>query len=362
MDDTKLIKDSKNRRKRRAIRRIIILLLIMVLIAIMFVYCTNKLAETAKTAVTEVTRQAETTVREGNYTSKIDISGSLEPYESQDVVAKIDGTVEDVYVSEGDHVTKGQLLVSLEDSEQVYNVENARLKIEEARIIGNASARELELMEKQLTTAEKNLEKTKCYANFDGVVVSVKVDEGDYAKAGAAVVTVIDNTKLKATVEIDEIDAQLLYPSARAVLTSDSVSGVKFEGEVSYIPLVGRYSNNGIGVLDVEILISNPPEGLKSGFSFSGTISVESEKSMLLITKDAVSSRNGDNYVMKKLADGTTREVQVEIKYLGENTYQILAGDIKAGDKVVYDVTESVRLFSGMGGMGMGASSPGGRR
>ena len=106
MDDAKLIKDSKNRRKRRTIRRIIILLLIMVLIAVMFVYCTNKLAETAKTAVTEVTRQAETTVREGNYTSKIDISGSLEPYESQDVVAKIDGTVEDVYVSEGDHVTK----------------------------------------------------------------------------------------------------------------------------------------------------------------------------------------------------------------------------------------------------------------
>ncbi len=342
MNDQELIKDSRNKKKRKTIKTAVLVIVIIALLTVLFITCTNRLSNSLNRQLTTELVQLETKIREEIYVSNIDISGSLEAYQTQNVVTKAQGTISAVYVKEGDSVKKGDLIAELEDSEQLYSVEDAKRNLEKAKIVGNSSARDLDLLEKKLKIAEQNLEKTKCYANFNGVVVSVKANVDDYAQAGTTVATVIDNTKLKAKVEVDEIDAQLLDISTKAVLSSDALPGVYFDGYVSYIPLVGRYSNNGIGVLDVEIEIPNPPERLKSGFSFNGIISVESENAMLLVTQDAVTTRSGNSYVTKKLSDGSTEEVQVQVKYLGENTYQILSGNVSPDDTLVYTTKSSV--------------------
>ena len=191
-------------------------------------------------------------------------------------------------------------------------------------------------MEMRLDSAKKRLENMKAYADFDGVVVKVDIRQDDYYKAGNAAITIIDDSKLKATVEVDEIDVQMLELGTKVDITSDSTPGVPIEGRVSYIPMIGRYTNQGIGVMDVEIIIDNPPASLKPGFSFGGTIAVGSEQMMLLVSQAAVSTSRGVSSVNKLLEDGTTQKVTVVVKYLGENLYQILSGDVKDGDVVVY--------------------------
>jgi len=288
------------------------------------------------------------------YTTDVDISGYVQAYQTQEVMIRSTGAVKAVYVKEGDRVKKGQLLAETDSTNQSYNVRDIEWQIEKAKISGSYSDKDMELLEMRLETAKQQLENTKAYANFDGIVVKVSISEGDYFEAGKAVMTIIDDSKYKSTVEVDEIDVQLLKKGMKAALTADSIPGVPFEGQVTYIPMIGRYTNTGIGVMDVEIVIDNPPEKLKPGFSFEGVIEVESEQSMLLVSQSAVTTKRGVSTVTKELEDGTLQTVTVQIKYLGENLYQILSGDVKDGDTVVYSRSEGgiAGLMSGMGMMG----------
>ena len=76
---------------------------------------------------------------------------------------------------------------------------------------------------------------------------------------------------------------------------------------------------------------------------------------MLLVNQAAVSTSRGSSYVYKVADDGTLDKVSVTVKYLGENLYQILDGDVKEGDVLAYNRSGSLenyinRQFSGLMG------------
>jgi len=346
----------KRSRRIRTIRRAVIWTVIIVAVVYgLFAYNFHlqnsrwPWQEAVETTESELVR---TKVYLDTYTTNVDISGYVQAYQTQEVMIRSTGAVKAVYVKEGDRVKKGQLLAETDSTSQSYNVRDIEWQIERAKISGSYSDKDMELLEMKLDSAKQQLENTKAYANFDGVVVKVSISEGDYFEAGKAVMTIIDDSKYKSTVEVDEIDVQLLKTGMKAALTADSIPGTAFEGRVTYIPMIGRYTNTGIGVMDVEIVIDNPPEKLKPGFSFEGVIEVESEQSMLLVSQSAVTTKRGVSTVTKELEDGTLQTVTVQIKYLGENLYQILSGDVKDGDTVVYSRSEGgiAGLMSGMMG------------
>lgn len=275
----------------------------------------------------------EEKVYESTYSTTIDLSGYVIPYDEQKVNFRSTGAITGVYVSEGQSVKKGDLLVTIDDTNQQYAIANLEAQIEQAQLEG--SSRTLKLLELQKKTAENNLDYTRSYANFDGVVASVDVSVGDYFEAGDSAMTLIDRSKLKATVEIDEIDMQYVTLGQTAELTFDALPGVIVPASVSYIPMLGRYTTQGIGVMDVEITIENPPQGLVPGYTFEGTINVEGEVSMMLIPQSAITTRRGISTVEKKLSDGTSQTVTITVKYLGEGICQVLGGDLKVGDTVL---------------------------
>ena len=286
----------------------------------------------AKPAVSLYTTE-EAKVYESTYNTTIDLSGYVAPFEEQKVKFRSTGAITGVYVKAGQLVKKGDLLVTIDDTNQQYVLANLESQIEQAKIEG--SARSLKLLELQKKTAENNLDYTRSYANFDGVVASVDVSVGDYFEAGASAMTVIDRSKLKATVEIDEIDMQYVKLGQKAVLTFDSLPGQNVEAVVTYIPMIGRYTTQGIGVMDVKITIDDPPAGLAPGYTFEGRIDVEGEISMVLVPQAAVTTRRGTSTVEKKMPDGSTQTVTVSVKYLGEGLCQVLGGTLKVGDTVI---------------------------
>jgi multidrug efflux pump subunit AcrA (membrane-fusion protein) len=295
----------------------------------------------------------EVAVREIEFTQTIDISGNVEAYQTQMVMFRSTGAVTGVFVEEGDSVKKDDLLATIDDTSQAYNLANIESQLEEARLQG--SQRQVDLLERQRTMALNNLDYTRSYANFDGLVATVSVDEGDYFEAGSAAMVVIDRSKLKATVEIDEIDIQSVEKGMKAELTFDSLPGETIEATVTYIPMIGRTTTQGIGVMDVEIVMEDPPEAIAPGFTFAGTISADEVKKMLVIPTNAVvTNRRGSDTVRKKGSDGNPVSVEVTTNYLGEGMSEILTGDLKAGDIVLVGTTEN-NLFS----IGIPGATPG---
>ncbi len=292
-------------------------------------------------------QQVTATVTRDVYTATIDLSGYVEAYDIQEARFRATGPITAVNVSEGDSVSKGDVLATIDSTSQTYAVENLRQQIREAELSGTPS--QVELLNLQLTTALNNLEYTNLVANFDGMVADVNINEGDYFEAGTtdAAITIADLSKLKATVQIDEIDMQYVYQGQTAYLTFDSLPGQTVEAIVSYIPTLGTYTTQGIGVVNVELTIDNPPASLKPGYSFEGTIASEGEVEMLLIPQAAVTTGRGGLTTVDRLnADGTTETVSVRVQYLGEGTCQLLSGNLQEGDTLVY--TRSSSMMPGM--------------
>lgn len=327
-------------RKRRKTGLIVVLLLIaVVLAALLFIIFRESNPEPAASA------EREAVVTSNTYTQVIDISGYVEPYDSQTLRFRSTGAVTGVYVEEGDHVVKGQPLASIDNTQQLASLQEIRDQIEEAELSG--SSRDLALLRLRETNAENSLEYTNIVAPFDGEVASLDVDEGDYFEGGDEVITVVDRSRLKAVVEVDEIDMQYVKEGQEAELVFEACPEETVRAYVSYIPMLGRYTDQGIGVVDVELLIEDPPEAVMPGFTFEGTMSAESEVSMLLIPQNAITrGRGGSETVDVRRSDGTVETISVRTSYLGEGLSELLSGDVHEGDVLVIQ-------SSGSGGSGM---------
>ncbi|AEC02562.1 efflux RND transporter periplasmic adaptor subunit [Parasphaerochaeta coccoides] len=345
----------KNAERRR--KKIIIWLVIILAIASYLFYSQSQAKKKMEQQV------AATAPRDGQVyssviTTTIDLSGYVEPYDTQKVNMRATGTVTTIAVEEGDAVKEGDLLAALDDTTQQYALANINVNIEKAELQG--SVRDVELLKLQKITAENNLDYTRAYANFDGVVASVDIEVGNYFEAGASAMTIIDRSRLKASVEVDEIDMQYVFIGQKAYLTFDSLPGQVIEAEVSYIPMLGRYSSQGIGVVDVELTIYDPPASLVPGFTFEGTIEVEGDTELVLIPQAAITTTRGNSTVQKKLPNGTYETVPVTIKYLGEGVSQLLNGDLMPGDTILLKNTSNNSLFGSFGVGGDGGGGGGG--
>ncbi|MGE4584224.1 MAG: efflux RND transporter periplasmic adaptor subunit [Sphaerochaeta sp.] len=350
-----LRKKIRRQRIKRVVTTVVVLALIALALYLYSFYKTNSRFPwaQAKAPVTAV-KEVEAKVYENTFTTTIDLSGYVEPNDTQKVILRATGTVTKVYVKEGDVVKKGDVLIAIDDTTQQYNVANLKAELEQLEVTG--SERDIELAKLKLQSAMNSLDYTKAYANFDGVVAEVNVSEGDYFDAGSSAMTIIDRSSLKATVEIDEIDMQYVKLGQKAVLYFDSYPESSIEADVTYIPMLGRYTNQGIGVMDVQLTIPDPPQSIAPGYTFEGSISSEGETKLVLLPQSAVTTTRGSSTVTKKLADGSTVSVPVTVKYLGEGISQLLSGDLKVGDTLLVKRTDtSAGALAGFGG-----GSPGG--
>ena len=336
------------KRKRPGIIIALLLIIIAVSAALFFLFGKNEQESI-------VPAEREAVVTSNTYTQVIDISGYVEPYDSQTLRFRSTGAVTGVYVEEGDRVVKGQPLASIDNTQQLASLQEIRDQIEEAELSG--SERDLALLRLRETNAMNALEYTDIVAPFDGEVASLDVDEGDYFEGGDEVITVVDRSRLKAVVEVDEIDMQYVTEGQAAELVFESCPEETVHAYVSYIPMLGRYTDQGIGVVDVELLIEDPPKAIMPGFTFEGTMSAESEVSMLLIPQNAITrGRGGSETVYVRRDDGSVETVSVRTSYLGEGLSELLSGDVHEGDVLVIRSSESGMM------MHSPPPPPGGRR
>ena len=340
MDDRSLIEERNRKRRRKRTRRIIIVAVIAAVIA--GVAVAVSLREETVPETGPVVR--ETRVISNTYTQVIDVSGYVEPYDTQETKFRSTGAVTGVFVKEGDRVLKGDLLASIDNTQQLASLQDIRDQIEEAKL--NGSERELALLRLRETSAENSLDYTNLYAAFDGEVASVDVSEEDYFEAGDSVITIVDRSKLKATVEIDEIDMQYVRLGQEADLVFEARPDIVVKATVSYIPMLGRYTSQGIGVADVELLIEDPPEGIMPGFTFEGTLEAEEDVTMLLVPQNAITrGRGGSQTVDVKRSDGTIETVSIRTEYLGEGLSELLSGNLEEGDILVYETRSQLGGF-----------------
>ena len=261
------------------------------------------------------------TVNKEVYENVIEISGTVSAAQQQTLNALGAGTVKAIYVKEGDTVKKGDVLVQLDDSEEVYNLEKHDYNMATTKL--NGSPRDLSLMETQRVALVQKIADRKVVASFDGVIVELNAVEGNSVKAGDKIGTLVNLDYLTAEVEIAETDVAKLQVGLPVILDFNA-SDKQGNGYVTGWPAIGELTNRGASVVKAQIRIDDYPAEILPNYSFTGKIQIEEPVETITVERYAIGyDDDGQAYVI--MARGG-QKVNVEVQQYGREYVKVLSG------------------------------------
>ncbi len=299
------------------------------------------------------------------YENIIEISGTVAAAQEQTLQAQSAGTVTAVYVTTGDHVKKGDVIIQLDDSEQVYNLEKQEYNMATKRL--TASERELKLLETERNSLLQKVNARQVTATFDGIIADLDVAVGDSLEAKDKVGTLVNTDYLIAEVEVTETDVSKLKIGQTVLFTFPAYSEKTIEGYVTGWPAIGEITSRGTTIVKAKLRIDDYPAEILPNFSFTGKIEISPTEKYVVVSRYAIGYENKEPYVV--LAKGEQKK-SVKIQPYGSEYVKVLEG-LEGGEVLIqqskprssgFNRNRSNNKGSGMpGGMpgGMPTSGPG---
>lgn len=278
-------------------------------------------------------------------TSIISASGEVKPKKNVEISAHVPGRIVKIGVKEGDLVKTGDFLLKLDSTQYEANADRDRAMISFYRTELEQSAakvnqdkaileRQKELFNSQLISREQleaaevqyeisqsqhgsilhqieqsqaslrssmdNLSKTTFSAPIDGVITSLRVEEGEVAiigtmnNPGTVLMTIADLSIMEVEVEVDETDVVNVRLGQKAEVHVDALPNQTIPGQVTE---VGSSALQKVGAtasadeskdFKVVVTLDNPPSSLKPGLSASADIITANKKKALAIPISAL--------------------------------------------------------------------------
>ena len=225
------------------------------------------------------------------------------------------------------------MLVQLDDSEEVYNLEKHDYNMATTKL--NGSPRDLSLMETQRVALVQKIADRKVVASFDGVIVEMNAVEGNSVKAGDKIGTLVNLDYLTAEVEIPETDVAKLQVGLPVILEFNA-SDKQGNGYVTGWPAIGELTNRGASIVRAQIRIDDYPKEILPNYSFTGKIQIEEPVETITVERYAIGyDDDGQAYVI--LARGN-QKINVEVEQYGRNYVKVLSG--LSGGEVLLQASE----------------------
>ncbi len=275
------------------------------------------------------------TVKRGDFQKTITSIGYLSPIRAKDLYFFVSGTIDEIYVKEGEKAEKGKPLFHIEDKKYRLDYIVAKNNYDEALIGG--SEKKIKEKKLQLEIAEDNLSKTTLFAPFSGLITEVYVDVGDHITTNTKIVHIIDNTTYTIDVDVNETDIRFVKIGQKAEITLDAFPSMKFYGKVTGISYESK-TTQGVVIIPVTITLSKGFKGFKPGLSSDVDIITQLEKDRLIIPETAVLER-GKSSIVLKIVDGKPKPQPVRIKATN-GIYALIEKGLSEGDKIIVNVAK----------------------
>lgn len=240
-------------------------------------------------------------IGQNDFKRYIEIQGSVIADDLVNVVSEIPGRINYLKVKEGDRVSKGQVIatIDMESVElQVAEIETAlslasdvyeRQKRLWDQKIGSEvqflqAKNGKERLEKSLESVNFQLTKSKVYAPISGVVDREVLQLGEIASPGMPIVSLINTRKVKVNTDLPERFLRIIKKGDQVALSFPSLE-LNMSGRVS---LMGRSIDPTNRTLNVEITPSKYSELLKPNLLAQIKILEKAEKNVITIPVEYV--------------------------------------------------------------------------
>jgi HlyD family secretion protein len=311
-------------------------------------------------------------------TSIISASGEVKPKKNINISAQVPGRIIKIGVVEGQEVKAGDFLLKLDDAQYEANADrdqnyiraaNADLIQAEARLKRdkNSFGRQQKLFDEELISKDQleaakaqfdvseaqtnaigfqikqaeaslkstldNLTKTTYSSPIDGMITSLRVEEGEVAiigtmnNPGTVLLTIADLSVMEVEVEVDETDVIGVALGQAANIRVDAFPETIFPGKVTEIGssalqrTTGATSTQESKDFKVVVTLDNPSRKLKPGLSASADIIVAEKKQALGVPISSLVLR--DKAGADKTAPAGAKEE--------EGIYTVENGRVKSG-------------------------------
>jgi len=353
--------------KRRK-KLLIVLAVVLGIGAILFANLQSRREKSVKVTVDKVKKQ--------DLTSIISASGEVKPKKNINISAQVPGRIIKIGVEEGQEVKAGDFLLKLDatqyeaiaDRDQNFiRAANADLIQAEARLQRDKNSLERVkqlfaddlLSKEQLEAAQANFDVTAAQTNaihfqikqaeaslkstldnlakttygspIDGIITSLRVEEGEVAiigtmnNPGTVLLTIADLSVMEVEVEVDETDVVGVTLGQSANVRVDAFPDTVFKGKVTEVGSSAIQRTTGVSTTQeskdfkVVVTLDNPDRKLKPGLSASADVIVAEKTQALAVPISSLVLRDKPN--VEKNAPGSAREE--------EGVYVVEGGRVK---------------------------------
>lgn len=266
-----------------------IILAIILLVIVIVIVNVLKGGDEQKVSYTEVEAV------QGNITSSVTATGTIEPVTSVTVGTQVSGIVSKIFVDYNSVVKKGQVIAELDKTNLLSELSTAKANLassqstlvyqtanykryktmydkglisandfEQARLTYLQAKEDVQAKKNSVAKAQTNLGYATITSPIDGVILSKEVEEGQTVAAAMTTPTLFeiaqDLTNMRVIADIDEADIGDVKEGQRVTFTVDAYPDDTFSGIVTQVRQEATTESN---VVTYECVISAPNQNLK---------------------------------------------------------------------------------------------------
>ncbi len=294
-----------------------------------------------------------------NQESDLTLSGDLEASQTLHVGFLIPGKVLSVFAKEGQKVSKGQLLASLDPQDLQYQVDLSKAslsqtqdlykRMQEMRKTQNIAEKDfvdietrLNMANIQLQQAEKRIRDSHLYASIAGIVAAKNIEPGSIVNPGVPAYTIVATQPIHAKIAVPEFHLKNVPLKKSMTIMVPALE----EQESGQVVLINPLADPLTKTYAAKIELANRSGKLLPGMSATTTLTSNTNRGqILLIHPQAIlHSSNGDPYVLvvdklRKVANKRSIKTGGFIRDQIEVTEGLQAGEwiVTAGNQKMKD-------------------------
>lgn len=299
----------------KKISKLVGIILLMVTI-LPLIGCKSEEATEAMASLPEQTQVVTQPVKQVTTNNVIAVSGTLVADKTAPLSFLVSGRVNQVVVEEGDKVTKGQLLATIESQDyrnRLDMAEAAVLRAQDAYERYEPLYKEGAFTEKNIIALKANLSEavaarniarkafkdTSLYSPITGIVGTKDIEIGQMVSAQSPAFTIVKTDLIYARVPVPETEIDQIDMGKSAHVSITALNSRTFEGKVS---MIGAVADERTRTYPVKIELSNPDLLLRPGMIVQTDI--KTDRPVTLLTTPGVAIvRDADNLTYVFVAD-----------------------------------------------------------
>lgn len=219
-------------------------------------------------------------VERGSLVEAVYALGTVKPVESYSLKFGIAASVREIFVEEGQSVTKGQALL-VNDSGITFR------------------------------------------SPFNGTLTKLNVAKNETAMPGLPLLEIQNLKEVYISVSLDQESALRVKPGQQAQLSFESIRGNVYKGKVERI-----YPSNGQFLVRIEP--HELPQGILPDMTTDVAIEVSSKENVILVPLVAV-----DRGKLVRFRNGKRDKIEIRIGAINSEYGELIQGDLKEGDEVL---------------------------